>query len=332
MPLQLTIIGLGQIGASAGLALAEHKDLIKRVGHDKEPGAAQKAQRLGAVDQIHYNLPAAVRDADIVLLALPLNAVRETFEYISQDLKENTVVLDTTPVKLPVAAWARELLPEKRYYVGLVPAINPAYLHERAFGADAAHADLFKNGLIGIASPPGTPGEAIKLAADLAQLLGAQPLFIDPAESDGLMARVHLLPQLLSVALIACTVNEPGWAEARKLAGRAFASVAGPLLYQDRAPALRDAALLNRENVLRLLDGITAHLQGLRNDIAAGAGESLTSKLAAAYDGQLKWQNERDSVAWRPSLPKKMDLPSAGQALAQMFLGSKLLERRKKKE
>ena len=90
-----------------------------------------------------HNLPTAVRDARIVVLAMPVSQVRETLEFIAPDLQENTVVLDTSPVKSNVAKWAKELLPEGRYYVGLAPAINPVYMHDFQFGQAAAKADLF---------------------------------------------------------------------------------------------------------------------------------------------------------------------------------------------
>ncbi len=99
MAIQITIIGLGQIGASIGLALAERKDSIERVGHDIDPGVAKQAQKLGAVDRIEYNLPRSVENADVVLLSIPVDQMRETLEIIAADLKEGCVVLDTAPVK-----------------------------------------------------------------------------------------------------------------------------------------------------------------------------------------------------------------------------------------
>ena len=109
MPIQITIIGLGQIGTSMGLALAAHKNSILRVGHDKKADLEREAQQKDAIDKAEHNLPTAVRDARIVVLAMPVSQVRETLEFIAPDLQENTVVLDTSPVKSNVAKWAKEL-------------------------------------------------------------------------------------------------------------------------------------------------------------------------------------------------------------------------------
>ena len=71
MTVNITIIGLGQIGASIGLALASHKDQVTLTGHDKSPAIAREAHKLGAVDKINFNLPASVEGANVVILALP---------------------------------------------------------------------------------------------------------------------------------------------------------------------------------------------------------------------------------------------------------------------
>jgi prephenate dehydrogenase len=322
MPVQLTIIGLGQIGTSVGLALAGKKDLVFRMGHDKENGNAKLAEKMGALDKTHYNLPASVRDADIVLLSIPFDGIRETLDFIKDDLKEGTVVMDTAPVKGPVFEWAKQSIPEGRYYVGLIPALNPAYVHEMKAGIDAARADLFQKGLFGIVAPPGTPGEAVKLAADFSRLVGAEPMFAERAEVDSLMASLHLLPQLMSTALIGMTVDQPGWLEARKLAGKAYAAATAALFYQDTSAGLRDAVLADRENTLRVLDTLSASLNAIREEIAAQDTAQLGTRFDKAIDGRARWWGLREKGNWyETELGTSSDTPSAGDYMRKLFLG-----------
>jgi prephenate dehydrogenase len=322
MPIQITIIGLGQIGTSVGLALAGKKDLILRMGHDKESGNAKLAEKMGALDKTHYNLPASVRDADIVLLSIPFDGIRETLEFIREDLKEGAVVMDTAPVKGPVFEWAKQYIPEGRFYVGLVPALNPAYIHEMKAGIEAARADLFQKGLFGIVAPPGTPGEAVKLAADFSRLVGAEPMFTERVEADSLMASLHLLPQLMSAALIGMTVDQPGWLEARKLAGKSYAAATGALFYQDTSAGLRDAVLADRENTLRVLDNLTASLNAIRGEIAAQETAQLGTRFDKAIDGRARWWGLREKGNWyETELGTSGDTPSAGEYMRKMFLG-----------
>ncbi len=224
MAVQITIIGTGQIGASIGLALAEHKDMFFRVGHDKDIRVANRAKDLGAFDRVDGNLPNSVVNSAVIVLALPLDQIRETLKFIIPDLQEDAVIMDTAPVKSEVLVWFNEMLPPNRYYIGLAPVINPAYLETFDSGVEAAHADLFKNGMMAILSPQGVPSDAIKLATDFSHLLGAEHLFMDPVELDSMMAATHTLPQLLAAVLLNTTVDQPGWYEARKLAGRPYAA------------------------------------------------------------------------------------------------------------
>jgi prephenate dehydrogenase len=324
MAVQVTIIGLGQIGTSIGLALAEHKGILHRVGHDRDLGIARRAEKMGALDKVMINLQAAVREADLVILSLPIDQIQETLSVIREDLKENAVVMDTGPVKEVVASWAKELLPEGRYYVGLTPVLNPVYLHDLDSGLNAAHPDLFRDGMVAIVSPPRVPSEAIKLAADLTRLLGAKPMFVDPLEIDGLMASTHILPQLIAAALLNTTVDQPGWREGRKVAGRAYAEVTSPIAQLTDHRSLRSAALLNRENVLRVMDGLIAALQVIRGDIQGEAEEALDERLGRARRGREEWWKQRLTSEWVGEEPPASETPSASEWFGRLLgLGKK---------
>ena len=94
--------------------------------------------------------------------------------------------------------------------------------------------------------PPARRIEVEQLAMNLVRMLDAKPMLADIAESDGLMTTAHLLPQLTSAALLDATIDQPGWAEARKLAGRPFVGVTGGLAYYDDPASLKEAVLANR--------------------------------------------------------------------------------------
>jgi len=321
MTTQITLIGLGQIGASIGLALSEQKNLVRRVGHDIEVGVARQAEKMGAIDKVEFTLPGAVNNADLVILALPAHQVRETLGYIAPDLKENAVVMDTAPAKEAIAGWAQELLPPNRHYIGLIPVISPAYLQEHDFGVEAARSDLFHNGMMVIVTPVGASSEAIKLAADLTRLLGASHLFSDPVEIDSLMSATHLLPQLLAVALLNTTVDQPGWREGRKIAGRAYAEAISAL--RDPA-ALAGAALINQSNITRVIDGLIASLQTLRNDIQNQNQAALQERLQRAFEGRQTWIGQRQRAQWDVEENPPGSMPTSGEWLSRLVgLGKK---------
>jgi prephenate dehydrogenase len=327
----ITIIGLGQIGSSVGLALKAHSLDAHLVGHDKDLAAAKEAQRLGAVDEVKYNLPASVQDAKIVILALPFAGIRETLEIIAPDLQEGTLLLDTAPSKATIAAWAKELLPEGRFYVGLTPAISPEYLHGTDFGVKAARADLFDRGLMVVNAPVGTPENVFNLAMELVALFGATPLLMDTAEADGVFAAIHILPQLIASALLDATVDKPGWQEARKLAGRPYASATSSAVYQDDAASLRDAVLENRENVVRVLNTYIASLLRLRDEINENDRPGLSRRLESALHGRARWFDERLRADWRNKESQKVDIPTVGEQVGHTLFGTMFTKRRPRK-
>jgi prephenate dehydrogenase len=317
MTIQITILGLGRIGASLGLALVDKKASILRVGNDREPEFARKAQKMGAVDQTNFNLPSAVRQADIVVLAMPVDEIKTTLETIAPDLKDGCVVMDTSPIKQGVEQWAAQLFPKGRHFVGLTPTINPAYLGEFSAGIDAAHADLFKNSLMIITSPHGADADALKLAADLAVLVGSNPFFADTQEIDGLLAAVHLLPELMAAALVGATVSQPGWKEARKVAGPVYAHVTQPMLNLTESKFFGQGALLNKENTLRMLDCAMNSLRDMRQAIADEDEEALAAQIRSAVEARVKWQAQREKADW--DLGNTEPLPSSGEVLGRLI-------------
>jgi prephenate dehydrogenase len=331
MTVQITIVGLGQIGSSIGLALKARSLDLRLVGHDKDVETAKEAQKLGAVDDVKYNLPAAVRGSKIIVLALPFAGIRETLEVIVPDLQEGSLVLDTAPSKAVISAWAAELLPEGRYYLGLTPAINPEYLHGTEYGVKAARADLFDKGLVVVNTPSGTPGNVFNIGMEFVTLIGAVPLLMDTAEVDGVFAAIHLLPQLASTALLDAILEKPGWQEARKLAGRPFASVTGGLAYHDDAQSLHESVLENRENVVRLLNAYISSLLRLRDEIDESDREGLLDQLENSWRGRVRWMDERHQAGWLSREGKPVDAPSFGDRVNQMLFGSMFTERKPRK-
>jgi prephenate dehydrogenase len=326
MAVQVTIIGLGQMGSSIGLALAAHQEKIQRTGHDMDADATRAAQKAGAVDSIHFNLPASVEQADVVVLSLPLSEVRTTLDFIRADLKEGAVVLDLSPAKRQGEAWAREILPAGRYYIGLVPAINPVRLLETGGGLDGARADLFQGATCLVCPQSGIPESAVRLATDFVLLLGATPIISDASEADGLLAAMVSLPKLLAVSLVDATMDKPGWRDAQNLAGRSYAMPVAAAFDRDEADGLRESALANRDNLVRVLDGYIASLRELRDTIQNEERDRLDQKIRAAQDKAYDWLAERHLEKYRitEKMNNERSIPntSFGARLRQSFFGS----------
>lgn len=301
--IQITIVGLGLIGASFGLALKRHKrtDLFI-VGHDKEPQAMAAAKERGAVDGSHWNLVAACAQADGILLALPAAAIPPTLEAIRQDLKPGCFLMDTATIKTPILEAAR-VLPAHVHFIGGNPILTRSDLRT---AADAT-ADLFENVAWALCPTSATLPEAVEAAADLVTLVGAKPFFLDAAEHDGLMAAVEGLPILLAAALTNALGGSPGWRELRRLAGSRF-ETASALPAGEPGDVSADLAA-NRGNVLRWLEVLIAQLEEWRQDLATADDASLANRFVQADALRREWLAARASGEFEDR-PPPTELPS----------------------
>lgn len=328
---QIAIIGLGQIGASIGMALKQANSSLHRVGFDKDAAVARAAESLNAVDEVARRLSDAIHGADIIVLALPLAGVQDVARQIASWVKDGAVVMDTAPIKSSTAAGMRQLLPEGRYYVGIVPAVTAGALAAPETGLKAARPDLFMRTVMMIDLPRGMPEEVEQLAVNFTRLLGAKPLLADLGESDGIMASTHILPQLAAAAVLDATIDQPGWGDGRKLAGRPFVGVTGGLAYYDDPASLQAAALANPQAVVHALTVLLSFLQDLRDDIENGDEAAIHRRLQSAFEARERWLTERGAADWLTEGGEPAELPKMGEQVAQMLFGNRIIDRTKRK-
>lgn len=318
---KITIVGLGLIGNSIGLALSQEPRDFEVVGHDKTQAAAAQAKKLKAVDKTEWNLISACDGAGLVVLALPLGAIRETMQALAGELPEGAIVMDTASIKAPVLAWADELLPG-------VPFIgtNPVVSADQTGGA-AARADLFEKRTWAICPSPNTDEKAVKMATDLAERLGARPLYLDAAEHDGMAAAVEQLPALASMALLTSAVSQPAWREMRKLAGGQFES--STRLVSTDPHVFSDTMLYSQEQVLRWIDGFIDNMATWRDLIASGDSEAIDQAFSAAVATREQWLAQRSKGNWEEDAGSPIERPSM---LMTMFGFGRLAERRQREK
>ncbi len=325
---QVVVIGADCISVSIALKLKAQKKPPQVIGYDAEVVAADLARVKGAFDRVERKPDRACRDADLVIVAVPLPAVRETFIAIAPHLQLGCFVTDTACLKAPVMRWAEELLPENVFFVGghLIP--NPAIVDfDSPEGLDAASADLLKEALYCFTTPTRTSSAVINAFTGLAEALGAHPFFIDTTEHDGLQAGVDGLPDLLAIALLRATVDTPGWQEMRKFAGYRFAVATAAA---DDAYERHTAIFLNRENVRRRLNVLLSELVRLRDLLTHDDAELLEKAFVAATEGRARWIEEREQGMWVKNGDLSMDhIPTAGERVGQLIFGSRATSRLK---
>jgi prephenate dehydrogenase len=321
---RITIVGLGLIGGSIGLALREAGVASAVVGHDKEPGASAQAKKLGAVDKTDWNLISACEESHLIILSMPVSGIKPTMEAIGPYLQPGCVVMDTASLKEMVLGWAAETLPDHVYFVGGDPIISQAV--EAEGGLEAARADLFQNGLFCLTPSVTANPDAVGLVSDLVMILGAKPLFLDPVEHDGLLAAVEHLPVMAAMALLETVIRQPSWRELRKVAGSAFE--ASTQLASKEPESLAELCLSNRDNILHWIDAYSAALATIRQELDAGESEVLVERFRIALEERSKWLLDRASGEWEGA--SEVEMPAKSDMLSDVFLGRWWRKRPKK--
>jgi prephenate dehydrogenase len=168
-----------------------------------------------------------------------------------------------------------------------------------------------------ITTMPGIDDSAVTLITNLTQILGATPLYTEAVEADGLMAYSHVLPRLVSVALTNTTMEQPGWREARKIASHTYAQVTEPALHPEESASFGQAALLNRDNTVRMLDQMIAELRTLRNAIAENDPATLQERFENARSKRQLWWGQRLRADWEAKA--NTDIPTSGEFFGRLF-------------
>ncbi len=305
---RVTIVGLGALGCSVGLALRQSGIEVEIIGHDKEPLASRQAQKAGAVHKTHWNLISACDGADLVVLAIPLLGIRDTLKALGGELRPGCVVTDTATVKAPVAAWAAEFLPETVHYVGGDPIVAT-----EGSGAEAAKADLFQEATWCITSAPPASSEAIQLVTDVVSACGATPYYVDALEHDGLMAATDHLPTVLAAALLKAVGASPALREMAKVGSQRLLEATVPATAD--AATTRDICLMNRDNILRWLEVMQATLKEAQQIVAGGDEAQVGAFFEEARASWLRWQREDAAAA------SDVDLCDMMPSLRSMILG-----------
>ncbi len=171
----VTIVGVGLLGGSLGLALKERglSRLVRGVGHRQVSLDAALARK--AIDEAFLDLPPALKDADLVVICTPAGLVPETLDRIRRATSSSAAITDVASTKAAICAHADQCWPGRRRFVGSHPMAG-----SEKFGPEHATADLYE-GCVTILEPlAGQDPDAHETVRRLWSAVGASIVELDP--------------------------------------------------------------------------------------------------------------------------------------------------------
>ncbi|MGI6166249.1 MAG: prephenate dehydrogenase/arogenate dehydrogenase family protein [Limnochordia bacterium] len=193
---RISIVGLGLIGGSLGLALRCRTEDVYVVGFDTSPETCSDALNLGAVDQIASSIEEAFSGSELVFLATPIRGIIDYLHDAARFCKPGCIVTDMGSTKTLIMQKAAEILPGEVVFIGGHPMAGK----ERS-GIFAASPHLFENAAYVLTPPDSGHGTELSTLRSVIEIIGAFPVLLSPDEHDLIVAAVSHLPHICAVAL-----------------------------------------------------------------------------------------------------------------------------------
>jgi prephenate dehydrogenase len=278
---QVTIVGVGLVGGSLGLALKRSGLARHVVGVGHRQASLDEARSLGAADETTLDPATGSRGSDLVVLATPVGLFREVFEQVVPALRPGTVVIDVGSTKAAVVAALEPLVPPGAAFVGCHPIAG-----SEQRGVAYARADLFEGATCVVTPTERTPREALERVMATWQAVGMTVRVLSPTMHDRLLAEVSHLPHAVAAALVLAISRDaeplvgPGWADTTRVAS-------------GDAALWRDILLTNADEVAAALERFQGTLAALRSALRKKDAAKVEALLAESKARRDRLVNKR---------------------------------------
>jgi prephenate dehydrogenase len=266
----VTIIGVGLLGGSAGLAIRASNPAVRIAGVGRRRSSLDEALKVGAIDTAHLDAAVPAGRSDLVILATPVGAFERHLRAIRDVLPKRAVVTDVGSTKARVVRTGERILGRGGAFVGSHPMAG-----SEQKGVAYARADLFEGAACIVTPTAHTPPRLVRRIEAFWRSLGMRTLRMPPSAHDRATARVSHLPHALAGLLMMLAtdgdldVAATGFRDATRLAG------GDPEMW-------RDIFLTNRRAILDAIDRFDASLMHLRDLMELGDAPGIEKFLAAA--------------------------------------------------
>jgi prephenate dehydrogenase len=273
---RMAIAGLGLIGGSLARIAKEKKIVESIIGLGRRTKNLELALSAGCIDEYSLDLRKGLDDVEIMVIATPVGVIADLVREISNSLKPGTIITDVGSVKKGIVQEVESFLPKHLHFVGAHPIAGT-----ENSGFKASSAQLFQGARCIITPTPNTNASALDKVKNLWKKVGCEVVLMEAEKHDRIFAAVSHLPHLIAYCLVNTVINvdkkEDGVVKFSAGGLRDFTRIAAsdPSMW-------RDIFLMNKKNLLPLIDHFQKVVEGLRSHIGKEDAEKLTSELDRA--------------------------------------------------
>jgi prephenate dehydrogenase len=275
---RITIVGVGLMGGSLGMAIKKHSLAREVIGLSHRQNALTEALKNQAIDVALMDVKKAISNADLVVLAAPVESIIKLFTTINPYLKRGCIVTDLGSAKAKIVEKGEKILSAPSFFVGSHPLTG-----SEKKGVENARVDLFE-GTTCIMTPTDKTNQIAKQKVKhFWTKLGMEVKFLTPDEHDETLAYVSHLPHLLAYGLMESVPTKYFEYASQGLKDTTRVAASSPQMWND-------ICMANSKNILNALDHCVELLAHFRKAIVSGDQKSLLSHFNKAQENrsQLK--------------------------------------------
>jgi prephenate dehydrogenase len=287
----MTIIGVGLLGGSIGLAVKRRRLARAVAGFVRRRASLKECEKAGAVDYATTDLPAAVSGADLVILCTPLSQMGSLTKRILPVLKRGAIVTDVGSVKAGVVHELESLVAKSgAHFLGSHPMAGA-----ETTGVRAARPDLFDNAVCVLTPTRKTNKSALRRVARFWNDLGSRVLQLPPETHDALVSRSSHLPHVLAATLANLVLNPANPKHQAALCASGFRDTTR--IASGSPEMWRDIAMANRKNLAGSLDIFISELQKFQRTLKSGDAKAISKFFETAKSRRDKWSANSNSIS-----------------------------------
>ena len=298
----ISIYGLGSIGFNIGQSLLKKNEKLVVNGFDIKEEKMTIAKESNAISNQMKSYLDSISKSEIIILSVPTSSVYEILETISDQISENTIVIDICSSKRAISEWGEDLLPNNEI-IGIYPFIT---------------GDTILSNNWGVISYKNTRNNSTELVNLLVNELEGMKINLDLSEHDSYIALTEAMPMIITSSLLGISNDSSSWKEVYKYFNNDDFKMFSSPLGNDPVKIFSSIST-NNDLLLEWIKLYISELVKIQKLLESNSEDEIASIVRKTWEDRLKLINNID-----PSLDSGENIiPSSSENILSLFIGSR---------